>query len=135
VLWLQDVDDLLQVGIAGGLQGHTFRLRQFVRSEVATAFIHEYQRTVVDDEVGGKEVFRRTELITEESPEPASAHFAARAVKASHRTFGMLPRWLAHRSTDPQPVAHGSHLSEWHAGLGHAEGSRIHAHENHALTT
>ena len=80
-------------------------------------------------EVLGEETVRRPESLPEESPEAATADFGAVAGETGHRLAGMLALRPADWQIDAQPVPHRGDLAERHAGLGHAEGARIHAKE------
>jgi hypothetical protein len=62
-----------------------------------------------------------------------AAHLAARAREAEHRPLRMLARRARHCSFDAEPVAHLRHVAEGHPRLCHAERSRVHAEEDHAL--
>jgi hypothetical protein len=82
---------------------------------------------VFEESVRGAESFRK------QSPQPASAHFRARAIEAFDRPFRVFTGRFAHGLVDSHPITDGCHFAEWHAGLHHAEGAGIHSQKHHSF--
>ncbi|MEY4445891.1 MAG: hypothetical protein RL444_1004 [Verrucomicrobiota bacterium] len=115
---------------------HDFR-RQLLRDDVTTllGILQEEQRAVIVDQVIGEEGLGLAEAFLEEPPETATADLGPMAGEAGHFLARMLLVRASDRHLQPHPVSDGGDLPERHAGLGHAEGSRVHAQEEHLLGT
>ena len=103
--------------------------RKLLRDDVTALFrvLQEQQRAVIMDEMVGEESFGLPETFHEETPQPASADLRAVAVEAGHFLARVLFLRTPDRHLQPHPVPDGGDLPERHAGLGHPEGTRIHA--------
>ena len=58
----------------------------------------------------------------------------ARAGEAVDRALGVLVCRLVDALVDAHPLAHDRDVAEGHAGLGHAPGAGVHAHQDNAFT-
>jgi hypothetical protein len=97
---------------------------------IAAALDHEDERAVIGDVEAPEEFARRLEPITRPAPEASAADFAPRAFETHDRPSRVLARRLADGRLDAEPAANEIHFAEGHAGLRHAEGAGVHAHEN-----
>ena len=129
-LRLQDFHHAAQVRIAGGHQRRGLGGGQFVRGTIAAGVFHERQWAVVDDKVIGKKLFGRAKTFAEEAPQSPAAHLTACAGEAVDGALGMFARGFSDGGINADPVAHGGHFTERHAGLRHAEGAGVHAEKN-----
>ena len=111
--------------------------RKLLRDDVTTLLriLEEEERAVVVDQVIGEEGLGLAEAFLEEPPEASAADFRTMAGKAGHLLAGMLLVRASDRHLQAHPIPDGGDLPERHAGLSHAEGSRIHAQEEHLLGT
>jgi hypothetical protein len=129
----QDVDDAAQMIIAGLIERRAFRGRKFVRCSIATGIFHEYERTVIGDEVVAKEALWLTPMIGDGPPYARTTDFASRASKTLYASLRMFFFGPVDSYVDTEPVAHARDFSEGDAGLRHAIGAGIHAQEDDLL--
>ncbi len=110
-------------------------IREFFRDDVTALLgvLQEQQRTVVMDEMVGEESFGLPETFHEETPQPATADLRAVTGKTGHLLARVLLLRPSNRHLQPHPIPDGGDLPERDAGLGHPEGTRIHAQEEHLL--
>lgn len=130
---LHVADGFGEVAQAGIFNRLHFGGGEFVRCEIGTRFAHPDQRAVVEDEVVGEEIAGIREAFGEQSPEAATTDFRARAGESFNRSFWVFSCGFSDGGFDFHPVAHGGDLTKRNTGLGHAEGARIHAEEQHAF--
>ena len=131
---LQQLNHSAQIFVAHGEQGIPFLPRQFVRRMIASAGGTEGERTIIRNEMFGKEPFRRPETVSDQSPKPPAADFRTRTIKTQHRPFGMLMCRRIDAGMDLHPVPNRRNFAERHAGLYHAKWPGIHAHENNPFS-
>ena len=72
-------------------------------------------------------------FLGEESPEATAGDFGAFAGESGDGSFGVFGFGFAHFAGDFEPVADVFDFAEGDAGLGHAVGAGVHAHEEDAL--
>lgn len=123
-------DDFAEVGVAELFHGLGFAGGELVRGAVATAFLHENEGAVIGHKMLLEEVFSRAKTLGEEAPEAAAADFGVFAGKAGDAAFGVLVLGMSDFRFDLHPVAYRGDFAKGHAGLGHAEGARVHADED-----
>ncbi|MNL35315.1 hypothetical protein D3C87_1573400 [compost metagenome] len=80
-----------------------------------------------------EEGFGRPVALGRSPPEPGAAYLALLAGEAIDGPSRVLLGGLADGDLDPHPVPHHLDVPEGHPGLGHAEGSRVHAQEHDPL--
>ena len=130
---LENADDFAEMFVACGKQSFALARQQFVRSAVASAFFHERERTIIQNDVLPEKILRITETFGEQSPQTFAADFAPVTIEAEHRAFRIFFSRLVDLRTNPEPIAHGRDLSERNSGLRHAERAWIHSEKDHAL--
>lgn len=130
---LEVVDHTTEGEVAVGEEFVPFVFGEFVGGEVGSGFGHEDQGTVVPDEESVKEGVGRFETVACPAPESRAADFAAGAVESLDGAFGVFVVGAVDFGVDAKPVADEGHFAEGYAGLGHAEGSGIHAKEQYVL--
>lgn len=126
-------DDGLEVRLAGFFDGDEGGGGQLVGGEVGSGIFHPDEGAVVGDEVVGEELFGSSELFSEQSPEATTGDFRAFAVEAGNGALGVFVFGGADFAGDFEPVADVVYFAEGDAGLGHAVGAGVHAHEEDAL--
>ena len=127
---LKDFEGFEKVLIAGVLNGVAVGFTEFVGSEVSSGFGHEDERTVVGDELVGKEIVGIGEADCDEfGPEAAAADFDSSALKASDGAFGVFVFRFGDGSGDFHPIADGGNRAKGNADLGHAKRAGIHSEE------
>ena len=131
----EGLDDDPQELVALLVHGRHDLVRQFLRDDVATLLgvLEEQERAVIVHKVIGEEGFRLPEALLKKPPEPAATDLRTVTGEPGHLLTGMLFLWPPDRHLQPHPVPDGGDLPERHAGLGHPEGSGIHAQEEHLL--
>ncbi len=85
------------------------------------------------DEMFGEESFSRPEAFLAETPQSSAADLRTVTGKTGHFLARVLLLRPSNRHLQPHPVPDGGDLPERHTGLGHPEGSWIHAQEEHLL--
>src|SRR5690348_14883584 len=103
-----------------------FAWRQFVRSSIASAPLDKCKRTIVHHQVFLEKLFGKAKAFLEQSPQTLAADFAASAIEAHHRSFGMLVRRTLNRGLNAKPIAHRRDFPEWDTGLHHTKRTGIH---------
>ena len=88
---------------------------------------------MVDDEVIGEKFFRRGKAFVEQAPQTTTADFAARAGEAVDGALGVFAGGFADVGVDAEPITRGGDFAEGYAGLGHAEGTGVHAKKDNFL--
>ena len=131
----EGLDDDPQELVALLVHGRHDLVRQFLRDDVATLLgvLEEQERTIVVDEMFGEEGFSRPEAFLAETPQTSAADLRTVTGKTGHLLARVLFLWPTDRHLQPHPVPHGGDLPERNTSLGHPEGSRIHAQEEHLL--
>lgn len=124
---LEDIDDGLEVLVAGGEESLSFGDGEFVGGAIAAALFHENQGTVVGDKVIDEEVVRIRILFFEEPPEAATGDFGFLAGESFDDTFGMLIGWLGDGGFDFHPIADVSDFAKGDSCLSHSPRTWIHA--------
>ena len=125
----QEVDDVDEGVIAGGIQRLALFAWQLVRGPVAPGVLEEGQRAVVPDEEPTEECLGGSETGLRPAPEALTADLPPRAGESRDRPGGMLLPRRFDAAVDAEPVAHGGYFAEGHPGLHHAEGTRVHSEE------
>ena len=129
------LDDDPQELVALLVHGRHDLVRELLRDDVTALLgvLQEQQRAVIVDEMVGEEGFGLTETFHEETPQPTTADLRTVAGEAGHFLARVLFLRTPDRHLQPHPVPDGGDLPERHARLGHPEGTRIHAQEEHLL--
>ena len=123
--------DRAQGLVAGREERRALLGRQFVGRAVLPTRLHEHERAVVPYEEAREEALGRLEALLGPTPQARTADLRACAGEALDRARVMLALGPRDAAVDPEPLARERHLAEGDAGLRHAEGTRIHADEQH----
>ena len=81
----------------------------------------------------GEEGLSRPESFLAETPQTSAAYLRTVTGKTGHLLTRVLFLRTPDRHLQTHPVPHGGDLPERNTSLGHPEGSRIHAQEEHLL--
>lgn len=122
---------LAEVGVAKGEERGAFGGGEFIGGEIGAGGGHEDEGAIIGDEMVLKKGVGGAEAFGEETPKSAAAHFTSGAVEAEDGTLGKFLGGAIDRALEAEPVTDGVDFAEGHAGLGHAEGTGVHAEEDH----
>lgn len=125
---LEDFDNRLQMGGAGGFKWDALGGWQFIGSNIGAGFREKRERAIIKDNGFGKEGLRGCVEFAEESPESPSADFGARAGKSFNGAFWVFLRGFADIHFNTQPIPYGGNFTEGHPGLCHPPWARVHSH-------
>ena len=129
----KDSHHAAQVRVARCHQRGGFGGGEFVGGSVAAGVFHKGERAMVGDEVVGKKFFRRGKSFVKQAPQATTADFAARAGEAVDGALGVFAGGFADGGVDAEPIARGGDFAEGYTGLGHAEGTGVHAEKDNFL--
>src|SRR6185436_9221987 len=107
--------------IAGGEQRRCLSCGQLVGCQVASVFVNECQRAVVDDEMLGEKALGGTKTARKQTPQPFAADLGAWAIKTFDPTLRMFAARFADGRLDLHPGSDRVDFTKGHTGLHHAE--------------
>jgi len=128
---LQDRDCGVKMAHTVPIQFGPFAAGQLIRSPVAPRGLKKDERTVIDHEVAGKELFGASVARGRPTPESPAAHLGAGRFPASNRPPWVLQCRPIDRSAQAHPVTDACDFAEWDTRLHHPERPGIHAEQQH----